>query len=132
VPVTRGSASSTVCAPPSGAAPLAEVFERPRVLNQTEQILRGSPATRPLVRIVPAIVRSTATNIARQASRGVPVTPQAAVRTLARQTFRMLGSPQQSARAFRRSRALDGLLHRTYPAPLGSRSSWPSCGARAS
>jgi hypothetical protein len=94
--------------------------------------LRGSPATRPLVRIVPAIVRSTATNIAQQASRGVPVSPQAAVRMLAQQTFRMLGSPQQSARAFRRSRALDGLFHRGYRAPCGNGCSCPTCAARES
>jgi hypothetical protein len=119
---------------PRGAAPIL-MLATPGLVSGLSGVVHGlrrSPTTRPLVRVVPAIVRSTATNIAQQASRGVPVTPQTAVRTLARQTFRMLGSPQQSARAFRRSRALDGLLHRTYPAPLGSRSSCPSCGARAS
>jgi hypothetical protein len=94
--------------------------------------LRQSPATRPLVRIVPAIVRSTATNIAQQASRGVPVSPQAAVRMLAQQIVRMLGSPQQSARAFRRSRALDGHFHRTYRAPRGGGCNCPACAARES
>jgi hypothetical protein len=94
--------------------------------------LRRSPATRPLVRVLPAIVRSTAASIARQASRGMPVTPQAALRALAQQTFRMLGSPQQSARAFRRSRALDGLFHRSYRARCGSGCSCPTCAARES
>jgi hypothetical protein len=94
--------------------------------------LRRNPATRPLVRVVPAIVRSTAAKIAQQASRGVPVTPQAAVRALARQTLRVLGSPQQSARAFRRSRALDRHFHRTCRAPLAGVSACPICGARAS
>jgi hypothetical protein len=92
--------------------------------------LRRSPATRPLVRVVPAIVRSTATNIARQASHGVPVTPQAAVRTLAQQILRMLGSPQQSARAFRRSRALDGHFHRSYRTRCGGHCGCPNCAAR--
>jgi hypothetical protein len=94
--------------------------------------LRGSPATRPLVRIVPAIVRSTANNIAQQTSRGVPVTPQAAVRMLAQQILRMLGSPQQSAQAFRRSRALDGHFHRTYGVPLNRQRTCPTCARRAS
>jgi len=75
--------------------------------------LRRDPATRPLVRVVPAIVRGTATNIARQTARGIAVTPQTAVRTLARQTLHLLGSPQQSARAFGRSRVLDHHFHRT-------------------
>jgi hypothetical protein len=74
--------------------------------------LRRSPATRPLVRTVPAIVRNTAASIAQQASRGVSVTPQAAVRTLARQTVRVLASPQQASRAFKRSRVLDRQFHR--------------------
>jgi hypothetical protein len=92
--------------------------------------LRRNPATRPLVRVVPTIVRSTATNIAREASRGVPVSPQAAVRTLARQTLRMLGSPHQSARAFRRSRALDGHFHRSYRTSCGGHCGCANRGAR--
>jgi hypothetical protein len=92
--------------------------------------LRRSPSTRPLVRVVPAIVRRTAATLAQQAARGAPVTPQAAVRTLARQTLRVLGSPQQSANAFRRSRVLDRHFHRTCgPMPRLPRAC-PSCGAR--
>jgi hypothetical protein len=74
--------------------------------------LHRNMATRPLLRTVPAVVRSTAASIAQQVSRGATVTPQAAVRTLARQTARMLGSPQQAARAFRRSQRLDRQFHR--------------------
>jgi hypothetical protein len=92
--------------------------------------LRRDPLTRPLVRIVPAIVRSTAIQVARQADGGMPVTPQAAVRALARQTMRLLGSPQHSAHAFRRSRALDRQFHRStgavWPVRVCSR-----CGGRA-
>jgi hypothetical protein len=119
---------------PQGAAP-ALMRAMPGLVSGLSGVvhgLRGSPATRPLVRVVPAIVRGTATNIARQASRGMPVTPQAAVRTLAQQTFRMLGSPQRSARAFRRSRALDGHFHRTYRAPFETHCNCPTCAARAS
>jgi hypothetical protein len=86
--------------------------------------LRRSPATRPLVRAVPAIVRSTATSIAQQASRGAAVTPQTAVRTLARQTTRVLGSPRHAALAFRRSQRLDRQFHRAGGVAM---TSWPTC-----
>jgi hypothetical protein len=73
--------------------------------------LRRSPTTRPLVRAIPTVVRRTAANIAQQVARGQPVTAQGAVRTLARQTARVIGSPQQSAAAWQRSRALDRRYH---------------------
>jgi hypothetical protein len=94
--------------------------------------LHRDPVTRPLVRVVPAIVRGTAANIAQNASRGVEMTPQAAVRALALQTLRMLGSPQASARAFRRSRVLDGQFHRRtgIGQPAGAYGACPSCSAR--
>jgi hypothetical protein len=91
--------------------------------------LYRNPDTRPLLRVVPSIVRGTAANIAQNTSRGVAVTPQAAVRALARQTLRVLGSPRQSAQAFRRSRALDRQLHRTAGGPVGAGPVCPSCGA---
>jgi hypothetical protein len=92
--------------------------------------LRRSPSTRPLVRVVPAIVRRTAASIAQQAARGAPVTPQTAVRTLARQTLRVLGSPQQSASAFRRSRVLDRHFHRSCGSMPRVSRACPSCGGR--
>jgi hypothetical protein len=73
--------------------------------------LHRDPATRPLVRVVPTIVRGTAANIAQTTSRGGAVNSQEALRMLARQILRVLGSPQASARAFRRSRALDRKFH---------------------
>jgi hypothetical protein len=93
--------------------------------------LRRSPSTRPLVRVVPAIVRRTALSVAQQAARGAPVTPQTAVRALARQTLRVLGSPQQSATAFRRSRALDRHFHRMCGGMPRVSRTCRSCGARA-
>lgn len=93
------------------------------------QSLRRSPATRPLVRTVPAIVRGTAASIAQQASRGVAVTPRAAVRTLAQQALRVLGSPRQAAQAFRRSQRLDRHFHRAAGAAVGACPVCPSCGA---
>ena len=93
--------------------------------------LRRSPATRPLVRAVPAIVRTTATSIARQAARGAVVTPQTAVRTLARQTARVLGSPRLATLAFRRSQRLDRQFHRAGGVGMTSCPTCRRCGARA-
>jgi hypothetical protein len=94
--------------------------------------LHSDPVTRPLVRVVPAIVRRTAANIAQNTSRGVAVTPQAAVRALAQQTLRVLGSPQASAQAFRRSRVLDRDFHRRagIGVPAIPSHPCPSCGAK--
>ena len=74
--------------------------------------LRANPATRPLVRAMPTVVRRTAQTLARQAQQGRPPTPQRAARTLARQTQRVISSPQQCAQAYQRSRALDRQFHR--------------------
>lgn len=65
--------------------------------------LRSDPTTRPLVRAIPTILRNTARNIGRQTG---AVAPRAAARTLAQQSVRVLGSPQQRSRALRTSRAL--------------------------
>jgi hypothetical protein len=92
--------------------------------------LRRSPTTRPLVRVVPAIVRRTAATIGQQAARGAPVTPQAAVRTLARQTLRVLGSPQVAAGAFRHSRVMDRRFHRMCGGTPRMRRVCPSCGVK--
>jgi hypothetical protein len=69
------------------------------------RVLRADPATRPLVRTVPRIVRATTASLARQAAVGQPV-------TLAGQASRTLASPQRSVAAWQRSRALDRTYHR--------------------
>jgi hypothetical protein len=79
--------------------------------------LRRNPATRQLLRTMPTIVRRTTADIGRQASRGGgQVSPQQAVRALARQTQRVLANPQQSQRALARNRALDRRYHQTAAA----------------
>ena len=88
-----------------------------RGLSGVTRTLRRNPGTRPLVRTLPAIVRRTTATIARQAGQGRPVTPQTAVRTLARQTAQVLGSPHQCVQAYQRSRALDRRYHRTAAQP---------------
>lgn len=84
-----------------------------RSVGGVARTLMRSPTTRPLMRAIPTIVRRTAATVARQTGRGQRVTPSGAVRTLARQTARVLSSPQRSVQAYRRSRALDGRFHRT-------------------
>ncbi len=75
---------------------------------------------RPLVRMIPSIVRATAAQLARHsaaaaAGRAPQVTPRGAVRTLARHTVRVLGNPSICGQLWRRSRALDRLYHRANP-----------------
>jgi hypothetical protein len=83
-----------------------------RGVSQVAKTLFRSPATRPLLRAVPNIAKRTVANIARVVARGRPITPQTALRILARQTARTLSSPRQAVTAFRRSRALDRRYHR--------------------
>ena len=83
-----------------------------RAISSVGKTLYRNPSTRPLLRTLPTIARRTVGNIARQAARGQAVTPQRAVRTLAQQAAKVLSSPQQSVRAYKRSRALDRRFHR--------------------
>ena len=74
--------------------------------------LRRDPMTRPIVRTIPTIVRRTAAGIAQQVNRGQAISPQKAARNLARQTVEVLCVPQQTAKVYRRARALDRQYHR--------------------
>jgi hypothetical protein len=108
----------------------------PAVMRAAPQLIRGvarvtrtlrrNPATRPLVRAVPTIVRRTTANLARRVARGQPVTPQVAVRALAGQTARVLSSPQQCVHAYRRSRALDRRYHAAARQPVRQRRPVPA------
>jgi hypothetical protein len=99
------------------AAPhLAKTFRRvaPRLIRGSARVLRTlrrNPTTRPLVRVLPTIVRRTAADVVRDIQRGRPVTPQRAARQLAGETQRVLASPDQCVRAYRRSNALDRRYH---------------------
>jgi len=81
-----------------------------RAAGRLTTALRRSPATRPLVRTLPTILRRTRASLVRQSARG-PITPRRAVRTMAGETFRVLGNPTvcikivaRSARMCRRCR----------------------------
>jgi hypothetical protein len=84
-----------------------------RGVTRAVRTLRRNPRTRPLVRVMPNIVRRTVVDIGRQAQAGRPVTPQVATAALARQTGRVLSDPGQCVGAYRRSRALDRRYHVT-------------------
>lgn len=98
---TRTSAPSVIAATPQLIQGAANVT----------RTLRRDPATRPLVRAMPTIVRSAAIDLARQASAGRRPIPAVTARTLANHTARTLTSPQRCLRAYQRSQALDRRYH---------------------
>jgi len=73
--------------------------------------LHRSPATRPLLRAVPSIARRTVHSIARQVAHNRPITGRTAIRTLAKQTRRVLGHHRHRHHALRRHGRLDRRLH---------------------
>jgi hypothetical protein len=94
---------------------------QPRLTRGIATIARGlhrNPTTRPLLRAVPSIARRTVYNVARTAAAGRPVTPVTAVRTLAAQTRRVLGTHPARVQAMRRSRLMDNRLHRHFGATM--------------
>jgi hypothetical protein len=82
-----------------------------RGIGKVAKVLHRNPQTRHLLRTVPGIARRTVGNIAHKVARGGRITPQTAVRTLARQTRRVLGTPQQRVQALRRHHHLERRLH---------------------
>ena len=86
----------------------------PQLTRGVSKIARGlhrNPQTRHLLRAIPSVARRTVGSIAKQAARGRPITPRLAVRTLARQTNRVLGSPRHRAYTLRRHNALERRFH---------------------
>jgi hypothetical protein len=74
-------------------------------------VLHRNPQTRHLLRTVPGIARRTVGSIAHKVARGGHITPRTAVRTLARQTRRVLGTPAHRAHALRRHHQLERKFH---------------------
>jgi|SRR5262245_3978486 len=68
----------------------------PALVQATKKLTKAlgrSPATRPLIETVPTILRRTNNMLARQARHGRPISPRTAVRTMAQQTYRVIGNP---------------------------------------
>lgn len=61
-----------------------------------------SPRTRRLIRAVPTVLEGTTKNLARQVAQGRPLSQQAILRALARNTSHVLRSPRRTAIAMRR------------------------------
>jgi len=81
-------------------------------IGKVAKALHRNPQTRHLLRAVPGIARRTVGNIAHKVARGGHITPRTAVRTLARQTRRVLGTPVHRAQALRRHNVLERKFHR--------------------
>jgi len=83
-------------------------------IGQVARSLHRNPTTRHLLKTVPTIARRTVSSLAHQAARGRAVTPQTAVRTLARQAQRVLAHPGRRAVALRHHNRLERRFHRAY------------------
>jgi hypothetical protein len=83
-----------------------------RGIGKVAKVLHRNPQTRHLLRIVPGIARRTVGNLAHKAARGVHISPHTAVRTLAKQARRVLGTPLHRAQALRRHQHLERKFHR--------------------
>jgi hypothetical protein len=89
--------------------------------------LRRDPATRRLVKAMPVVLQRTAQSLADQAATGRPINAETTVRTLARMTGRVLGTPHSCRRALgavnvfdRRYRRRLGMQRRTGSAAPGA------------
>ncbi|MGA7694880.1 MAG: hypothetical protein WCA76_07610 [Candidatus Sulfotelmatobacter sp.] len=81
-------------------------------IGKVARTLHHNPATRHLLKTVPGIARRAVGSIAHKVARGGHITPRTAVRTLARQTRRVLGTPGHRAQALRRHNHLERKFHR--------------------
>jgi hypothetical protein len=95
-----------------------------RGVNNLTRTLFRNPRTRPLLPVVPSITRRAVTTIARHAAAGRPVTPQTAIRVLARQNHRVLSNPRIVGSVLRRSNIMDRRYHRWAGIPFGRRYRW--------
>jgi hypothetical protein len=86
-----------------------------RGIGQVTRTLHRNPRTRPLIRMLPTIARRTTAQLLRGVARGRRISPAYAVRTLAQQTARVLGSPRRCMHAWHGARRLDRRYHRANP-----------------
>jgi hypothetical protein len=101
----------------------------PALMRVAPQLIRGAvgvgralwrdPQTRRLLRAMPTVVTRTTRSVGRRVARGQQVTPQWAVRTLARHADRVLRDPRERLRVQQRAARVDRRYHqaacpRTY------------------
>jgi len=82
-----------------------------RGIGKVARVLHRNPQTRHLLRAVPGIARRTVGSIAHKVARGGRITPGVAVRTLAKQTRRVLGTPRLRTQTLRRHNRLERRFH---------------------
>jgi hypothetical protein len=98
-----GAAAVTVISPSDRRA-LRKIL--PHMIRGTAiltRILRKRRATRPVVRVVPTIVRRAVKDLKRQAARGIPITRKRAAVAAAKQVRKVLSSPKACAAALTRN-----------------------------
>ncbi len=98
-----GAATLTVISPRDRRA-LRRIL--PHMIRGTAiltRVLRRRRATRPMVRVVPTIVRRTIRDLKKQAARGIPITRKRAAVTASKQVRRVLSSPKAVATAITRN-----------------------------
>lgn len=105
-----------------------KLFSRavPQLIRGAGQIVRGlrqAPQSRALVRAMPTVVRRTLGQLAQQTRQGRPVTAQQAALTLARNTQRVLSSPQARRAVLQRSLAGNRAYHQIHQGQPGWRGS---------
>lgn len=83
-----------------------------RGLAAVTRTLRGNPRTRPLIGTLPTVLQRTVADLGRRERSGRPVTVETAVRSLSRQTGRVLGSPAAAGRAMSANASADRRFHR--------------------
>jgi hypothetical protein len=98
-----GSATAIVLSPADRDALRGVLPSINRGVAVLTRILRRNPATRPIVRVIPAIVKRSAVTLRKQAASGRPVTRQSAARAVSTQTRRVLSSPATCAKAVQRN-----------------------------
>jgi hypothetical protein len=93
---------------PTAASQVAKVAPKLiKGVNAAASTLRNNPATKPLVKALPQVVRRTTADLAKQAAAGTPLNGNIAVRALANQTAQLLGNPKSAVQAMNRAQALD-------------------------
>ncbi|MEA3213157.1 MAG: hypothetical protein QOE70_6214 [Chthoniobacter sp.] len=90
-----------------------------RGVGNVAQVLFRNPATRPLLHALPRIARGTMADVLRRYASTGAMTPQTALRLLARRTANVIQSPATLAQSYRRSRAADARFHRGAAQTLG-------------
>jgi len=88
-------------------------------VGNVARVLYRNPTTRPLLHALPRIARSTMADLLRRYANTGTLTPQVALRLLARRTADVIQSPATLAQSYRRSRVGDARFHRRAARTLG-------------